>query len=274
MALTTLLVCLQKAIGRVTCTPRSTRSIGLRLMVLCIPLLTGCADPGSSNLNDLAMARGTIGNGPAHGSTTKISLSPTALALSATQGGSDPTQVVTISNSGQGTLDWSVSTTAPWLALSSVSGTAPASFMATVIVAGLAAGTYTATITVTATGATNTPQSIPVDVTISTPTSSTSSSTPTSLTSTPTTASASLAWNAETDPSVIGYYLHYGLQSPNSSGSCTYANSVYFPLTSLANASLPSVSVSGLAPGTSYYFAVSAFNGSESPCSAEVSKTT
>ncbi len=224
--------------------------------------------------------------GHAYGLNPKISLSPTGLALSAIQGGSDPaTQTVTISNSGKGTLDWSVKTTAPWLALSPVSGTTPSSFTATAIVAGLAAGTYATTITVTGTGATNTPQTIPVDLTIvvstsstSTSTSSTSTSTTSTSTSTtstaPSTVAVSLAWNPETDPSVTGYYVHYGLQSPNSAGSCTYTQSTYYSLASLANASSRTVTVSGLASGTTYFFAVSAYNGLESACSNEVSKTT
>ena len=93
-----------------------------------------------------------------------ISLSPTNLAFSAVQGGSNPAagQTVTVNNSGTGTLTWSVSTTASWLSLSQVSGTAPSSFTATANVSGLGAGTYSSAITVTGSGATNTPQSIPV----------------------------------------------------------------------------------------------------------------
>jgi hypothetical protein len=103
---------------------------------------------------------------------------------------------------------------------------------------------------------------------------STSPSTTSTSTSTITTASASLAWSPVTDPSVTGYYVHYGLQSPNSAGSCTYTTSTYYSLASLANASSPTVTVNGLASGTTYYFAVSAFNGVQSGCSNEVSKTT
>ena len=55
-----------------------------------------------------------------------ISLVPTSLAFSATQGGSNPAaQVVNISNVGTGTLNWSVSSTASWLSIATASGTAP-----------------------------------------------------------------------------------------------------------------------------------------------------
>jgi hypothetical protein len=68
--------------------------------------------------------------------------------------------------------------------------------------------------------------------------------------------------------------MHYGTQSPNSPGSCAYALSSYYPITSLSNASLPSVAINNLTAGTTYYFAVSAYNGVESACSNEVSKAT
>ena len=278
MVLTTLLLRLQQTIERTTREWVRFSSIQLGLMVLCLPLLTGCGAGGGS-ATDPAIANPGNGNGNGYGLSkgSTISLSPNAVALSATQGGSNPAaQTVTISNSGTGTLDWSVSTTAGWLSLSPVSGTAPASFSVTAIIPGLAAGTYSTTITVAGSGATNTPQTIPVDLTIAAATSSTSPSTSSTSTSTSTTstASASLSWNPDTDPSVVGYYVHYGLQSPNSAGSCTYTMSTYYSLASLANASLPAVTMSGLTSGTTYYFAVSAYNGVESACSNEVSKTT
>ena len=73
-------------------------------------------------------------------------------------------------------------------------------------------------------------------------------------------ASVSLAWDPV--PNVLGYIVHYGIASPNSSGSCAYPSSMF--------TSTPSVTVDGLAENRTYYFAVSAFNGLESPCSGEV----
>jgi hypothetical protein len=82
-----------------------------------------------------------------------------------------------------------------------------------------------------------------------------------------------LAWNAQTDPSVVGYYVHFDIQSPNSAGSCAYSQSIYYSLRSLANAASPTATISGLTTGMTYYFAVSAYNGSlESLCSNEVAK--
>lgn len=77
---------------------------------------------------------------------------------------------------------------------------------------------------------------------------------------------ASLAWSTVQDPSVTVYFVHYGRQSPNQSGSCEYERSVH--VTS------PSVTVEDLDPNTTYYFAVSAYNGLLSACSNEVSTVT
>lgn len=77
-------------------------------------------------------------------------------------------------------------------------------------------------------------------------------------------ASASLAWDPV--PGVMGYYIHYGTESPNTPGSCAYDQSTF--------SSAPIATLSGLAEHTTYFFAVSSFNGLESVCSAEVSTVT
>ena len=98
-----------------------------------------------------------------------IAASPTSLSFSATAGGANPaSQNVSISNTGTGTLNWTVSDNATWLTLSPTSGTAPSATTASVNTAGLAAGTYNSTISVSGTGATNTPVSVPVTLTVTT----------------------------------------------------------------------------------------------------------
>ena len=83
---------------------------------------------------------------------------------------------------------------------------------------------------------------------------------------TPVGATASLEWDPVQDPSVTGYFVHYGRQSPGQPASCTYESSVYVDS--------PSARVENLDPNTLYYFTVSAYNGLESPCSEEVSTVT
>ena len=75
-------------------------------------------------------------------------------------------------------------------------------------------------------------------------------------------ATVSLAWDTVNDPSVIGYYVHYGKQSPNQPGSCTYDQELFV--------SSNQATVTDLDRGLTYYFAVSAYNGLESTCSNEV----
>jgi hypothetical protein len=70
-----------------------------------------------------------------------------------------------------------------------------------------------------------------------------------------------------------GYYVHYGTQSPKLAGSCAYSQSIYYSLSSLANPSAPTATISGLTTSETYYFAVSAYDGTvEGPCSNEISR--
>ena len=83
---------------------------------------------------------------------------------------------------------------------------------------------------------------------------------------TPTKATVSLLWDPVNDPSVVGYYIHYGKNSPNQPGSCSYERAKFIE----ASQGI----VTGLDQGSTYYFAVSAYNGERSNCSNEVSTQT
>ncbi|MEW6246117.1 MAG: choice-of-anchor D domain-containing protein [Nitrospirota bacterium] len=114
--------------------------------------------------------------------TPAIGYSPASLSFTATQGGANPSnQALSITNTGTGTLSWTVSDNATWLTLSRASGTGNGSVTASVSVSGLAAGTYNAAITIAATGATNTPQTVPVTLTVSAAQTPTIGLSPTSL---------------------------------------------------------------------------------------------
>ena len=73
------------------------------------------------------------------------------------------------------------------------------------------------------------------------------------------TQNVTLAWNASTDPTVVGYNIYYG------GGSGNYTN-----MTSAGNAT--NLTVSGLVGGATYYFAATTYNSSgvQSPFSNEV----
>jgi hypothetical protein len=74
--------------------------------------------------------------------------------------------------------------------------------------------------------------------------------------------SVTLAWNASTNPIVTGYNVYYG------GGSGTYTNEI-------SVGSATNATISGLIPGTTYYFAATTYSslGVESPFSSEVSYT-
>jgi len=255
--------------------------------LLGLALVAGCtSDSGDSSAD--AKSR--------NAAQPTITLNPANFSFSVTQGDADPVHTVDISNTGNGTLDWSVNSTTSWLTLSPMSGrtsgNTPTTFSVKANLSGLAAGNYSGTITVAGDNASNNPQAIPVTLIISASTSSpstpstTSSSPPASTTTTssppppsttttsppspPPTVSVAIAWDG-TGLGTGGYYVHYGTQSPNVAGSCAYPQSVFYSLTSLSNASAPSAVINGLTSGGTYYFAVSAYDGKlESPCSNEI----
>jgi hypothetical protein len=75
---------------------------------------------------------------------------------------------------------------------------------------------------------------------------------------------ATLTWIPVAGDNVVGYVVHYGTASSQSNGSCGYEQALFV--------SSPEAFIGGLAENTTYYFAVSAYNGIEGPCSDEVSK--
>jgi hypothetical protein len=88
-----------------------------------------------------------------------ISLNKTSLTFSV---GSSNSQAFTISNSGGGTLNWSVSDNRSWMSVSPTSGQNSGTVTVTVDRTGLSAGTYTGTVTVTDSNATNSPRTVSV----------------------------------------------------------------------------------------------------------------
>lgn len=76
----------------------------------------------------------------------------------------------------------------------------------------------------------------------------------------------SLGWQQVPDSTILGYVVHYGSSSPDSEGSCSYDHAEFF--------SSNEGTIGELSRSTRYYFAVSAFNGLEGPCSREISTVT
>ena len=111
-----------------------------------------------------------------------LSVSPAALSFSAVAGGSNPAaKTLSVSNTGGGSLDWTASEGASWLALSPASGTNAGTVTVTPSISGLAAGTYTEDITLAAPGATGSPKTVTVTLTVDPPPPPVLSVTPTTL---------------------------------------------------------------------------------------------
>jgi parallel beta-helix repeat protein len=102
------------------------------------------------------------------GTQPGISLSRTQINVTAVEGSTtSKTGSFSISNSGTGTLDWSVTDNAGWLSVSPSSGTNSGTITVTIDPWGLSVGDYTGTVTVSSTNAANSPQTVTVNLTIS-----------------------------------------------------------------------------------------------------------
>ena len=99
----------------------------------------------------------------------EISYAPPAFAFTGVEGGGNPpTQTLNISNSGTGTLEWTLSNNTGWLDLNPVSGTNTGAVDVDVDLTGVSAGTYRDTIVIAA-NSDNSPQRVPVILTVAAP---------------------------------------------------------------------------------------------------------
>lgn len=97
-----------------------------------------------------------------------LGVSPASLNVSSFQGQPSPQPAqISIVDNGGGIINWTASSSAPWLTLSSASGIAPSVITAQADTNGLGIGTYSANITIAAPGVANSPQVIPVTLTVS-----------------------------------------------------------------------------------------------------------
>ncbi len=177
--------------------------------------------------------------------------SPTALTFNAVQGATNPpSQTLSVYRDGTSQTSLTNSEYASWLTVSPVttSMTSAAQLTVTVNTTGLAAGTYNATITIKVGKRATTTVPVTLAVSPSTPPP-------------PSATTATLAWNPVTDQTLDGYKVYVGTASGLYTSTITVGN-------------LTSYTVGSLTPGTTYYFAVTAYNSAgESSPSNEVSKS-
>lgn len=99
-----------------------------------------------------------------------LSISPASLTYTGQAGGSSPAaQSVSISNTGNGALNWIATKTQGWLTLSAASGTAPSTLSLSASLTGMAAGSYTNTVTISSSGATGSPKTLSVTFNVQSP---------------------------------------------------------------------------------------------------------
>lgn len=97
-----------------------------------------------------------------------LRVSPGSLVFLAVQGQSNPpSQTLSITNTGAGSLSWTAAEGLPWLSLSASSGAAPSSTSVSVDATGLSPGTYSGDVTFTSGGAQGSPRAIHVTFLIS-----------------------------------------------------------------------------------------------------------
>ncbi len=151
---------LSPASGSAPATVTVTPSIaGLAPGTYTTPItVTAAGASGSPKTVDVTL---TVSPGPT------LSVAPTNLAFSATQGGANPAaQTVSVTNSGGGSLSFTASDDQTWLAVAPASGTAPSTPSVSTNIAGLAPGSYTGTVTISAAGASGSPKTVGVTLTV------------------------------------------------------------------------------------------------------------
>lgn len=117
--------------------------------------------------------RFAVGNldGPGVVSGPALAVSPLTVTLNL-QAGQNASQVINITNTGVGTLNWTATVVegAGWLSMSSTSGTAPSAPQLLVSTGGVAPGSYVGRVRIAAGGgAANSPQDITVNLTVTAP---------------------------------------------------------------------------------------------------------
>jgi hypothetical protein len=185
-------------------------------------------------------------------------------------GGTNPAaKTIGISNTGGGTLSWTVSDNAAWLALSPTSGTNSGTVSASVNLSGLATGTYNAAVTISATGAAT--KTVPVTLTVSAGTTASIGFSPTSLAFSGTVGGANPAGKSFTITNPCGGTLTWSISDNAAWLSVTPTSGTTTTETDTLTAS---VNLSGLAAGTyNGTITITASGASNSPRTIPVTLT-
>jgi len=173
--------------------------------------------------------------------TPALSVSPTSLTFSATEGGSNPAaSSVNITNSAGGSLTFTASSDSSWLSVSPTSGSAPGTLQISATLGALTPGTYTGHITITAAGVQGSPATVTANFTVSPDAAPVISSvTASSITS----SGATITW----------------ITNKPGTSQVNYGTTTAYGSASLENSTLAtshSVTLSGLTASTLYHYQV------------------
>ncbi|HTV58030.1 MAG TPA: hypothetical protein VMJ93_04080 [Verrucomicrobiae bacterium] len=116
----------------------------------------------------IAIGFSGCGKSLANSGTPELKVSPAALHFSAapSQTSDPPPAPIAIANAGSGSLTFSASTDASWLAVTPNGGSAPESVEVSAMIGALAPGTYTGHVIVKSDGVEGSPASVEVTFTI------------------------------------------------------------------------------------------------------------
>jgi len=206
-----------------------------------------------------------------------ISLSKTSLTFTATAGGSNPaSQAFQISNSGGGTLNWTISESSNWLTCSPASGQGNGTVTVNADQTVLPAGTYDANITVSSSNADNSPQIVSVSLTVSAATPPVQASiiaSPVSGTA-PLTTSFTGSATGGTSPYTYSWNFGDGTSSPSQSPSHTYSSAGNYTATLTVTDSKPVSDTESIAITVTATPATLVASASASPVSGTAPLTT
>ena len=208
-----------------------------------------------------------------------ISVTPTSLTFNAEQGGSNPSsQSIGIRNSGQQTLNYSITDNAAWLSVNPASGSSTGgenTHTVSVSISDLSSGTHNGTITISDSNASNSPQYVSVTLNISEPPPPVIWVSPTSLNF------EVMEGGSDPSPKTIsiknsgGQILNYSVNVSTSDGGSWLS---VVPMSGSSSGEIKthtvSVSTSGLGPGSyNGTITISDSNASNSPQTVSVSLT-
>jgi sugar lactone lactonase YvrE len=143
--------------GTVQQTEFSTLNVGVNLSGLAVGTYTG-----SVSISAASGPMEVVNVGLTVLATPQLSVTPLSLTFTSTNGTGPSSQALSITNTGEGTLNWTAVSNRSWLSTDKATGIAPDTIAVSVDIRSMDVGTHTGAITITGQGALSSPAVIPV----------------------------------------------------------------------------------------------------------------